>query len=119
MMPSTNQLCFCQQPPRVLLHNTAVCRCPHLVYRRTQLFALPSFMPSTIGNTVSGHPPAWQAYIERDLRTKLIADAKRAIGGDLSLDDYENVRLAMEAARLAGETQFADDLEYEQWVMSL
>jgi hypothetical protein len=109
--------CICNQPPRVLLQDFAVCRCPHLVYHPVLAFAPPSFVPTTISG-LPGHTTTWQAIPDANLRRKLIREAKQRIG-EQAVVPYENVRDATEAARMVGEHMLANDLEYEQWVTSL
>ena len=105
---NVSQLCFCKRPPRELTARYAVCACPHLVYVPSRLIG-----PMTPWDT-------WVERLDADLRKRLVAQAKANVGLDGPIETLpENIRLAVEAARLAGENGVADDLEYEQWVASL
>jgi len=101
-----SQLCFCKQPPRVLLDGYAVCRCAHLIYHST-------------GPVTPWSP--WTSVTNPGLRAELVQRAKTKIGhlDEAALGEPTNVRAAVEAARLADENGLANDLEYEQWVASL
>lgn len=115
-MINVSQLCFCKQAPRLLLDGAAVCRCKHLLWRPA-LGTIPSFTPSPFGFAGS---QTWTALHDPAGRSALVRQAKQRIGGhDIPLIAYENVRDAVDAARLAGENVVATDLEYEQWVAGL
>lgn len=103
MTINTHPLCGCKQPPRTLIKGYGVCRCKHLIYR-----------PNGIATPWN---PAWTAVADPTTRRLLIEEA-RAVVGTLRVD-AETVADAAAAARLAGEGIIANDIEYEQWVLSL
>ena len=103
-----SNLCFCKRPPRELIARYAVCACPHLVYTPSRLIG-----PMTPWDT-------WVPRMDANLRKQLVAMAKARVGLDEpSRIAPQNLVAAVEAARMANENRFADDLEYEQWVASL
>jgi len=62
----------------------------------------------------------WNMMLGTELRRDLVTRAKARIGLDEpSRIAPQNLVAAAEAARVAGENIFANDLEYEQWVASL
>jgi hypothetical protein len=116
--------CRCGQAPRPIINSTiGICKCRHLVYRRVRAFAPPSFAPPSFAlnglfSQQEQQHNVWTASVDRRARRALILDAKRRVGIELVLP-AEDVAAAVEAARLAGEDGFANDLEYEHWVAAL
>lgn len=99
MTINAHPLCGCKQPPRALIKGYSVCRCTHLLY------------------TIALWTSEWVVVSDPATRRLLIAEA-RAVVGTLRVD-AETVADAAAAARLAGEGILANDIEYEQWVLSL
>jgi hypothetical protein len=60
----------------------------------------------------------WTASADERFRRELIFEAKRRVGVAFVVPAAD-LADAVEAARMAGEDSFANDLEYEQWVASL
>jgi len=99
-------LCGCKRPPRMLVDNFAICTCDHLIYRPSR-----GIGPMTPWDS-------WNAEINPAGRKELVARAKRRIGPVAAVDPT-NVQDAVDVARQINDNQFADDLEYEQWVARL
>jgi hypothetical protein len=100
-------LCGCLQKPRLLLDRVSICACPHLVYTPSRPYG-----PMTSWDT-------WVPIVNARERARLVRVAKERIGLHVPECDPENVRDAVDAARIAGENVLANDLEYEQWVALL
>lgn len=103
---NNSQLCGCKRSPRVLVDNYAICACEHLIYRSSR-----GIGPMTPWDN-------WNAEINPAGRRELVNRAKIRIG-HVPIADPMNVCDAVAAARDINDNQFADDLEYEQWVARL
>lgn len=109
--------CSCLQPPRELIDGYAVCACTHLVHQRTQIAPTP-FVPFTPTSFMSQATNHWAAVHDPDLRRRLVQRAKNYIGPQRQVPRRDVVD-ATSAARAIGENVLANDIEYEQWVLSL
>jgi len=110
--------CSCLQPPRELIDGYAVCACSYLVYQRAQIAAPMPFAPAnpwTVGFASTNH---WAGAHAPDLRRWLVQRAKQHIGPQHQVAPRDIVD-ATSAARAIGENVLANDIEYEQWVLSL
>lgn len=114
-------LCACCQRPRAVGQGAALCRCKHLVWRRSGVLngLGGMFRPDTLGGaegmSLAGD---WQPVWDPKGRKALIRVLRAAVDLDEAAPPNE-VRAAVEAARIAGEREFANELDFAHWVASL
>lgn len=124
----STQLCVCKTPPRFLLDGIAVCNCRQLVWRQASE-GLPTFRPSFevtqpiwaaagVGDTPMEVYSQWAISVEPRTRARIVREAKRLLGNPRSLA-RQNIVDAIDAARLAGAHDTADEIELDQWVARL
>jgi hypothetical protein len=100
------QGCMCGHRPRPVAQSVALCRCRHLIWVPTT-----PFRPDPLGTS-------WTPHFDPTQRAAILAELKARVDLDKAAPSAD-VRDATEAARLAGQNQFADDLDFAHWIASL
>lgn len=105
--------CTCGQRPRSVGQGTALCRCAHLVWRHGGVLGGLGgmFRPETLGNP-------YEPIFDPEGRRRLVAVLKAAVDLDQAALPGD-VRDAVAAACIAGEHEFANELDFAHWVASL